>query len=102
MIDLTREYHNLLQKKEGENIQTYLWDGNVAGMLEEGRNSYYLQDEMGSPIRLADEEGILRDSYGYDEFGNDLYGNQGVAQPFGYTGYRHDQISGTYFAQARE
>ena len=57
---------------------------------------------MGSPIRLADEEGILRDSYGYDEFGNDLYGNQGKAQPFGYTGYRHDQISGTYFAQARE
>ncbi len=26
----------------------------------------------------------------------------GLEQPFGYTGYRHDGISGTYFAQARE
>ena len=30
------------------------------------------------------------------------YGRQGEDQPFGYTGYRHDGIGGTYFAQARE
>lgn len=54
------------------------------------------------------------DVYGYDEFGNDLYKDsmentfdmhytrQGEGQPFGYTGYRYDEISGTYFAQARE
>ena len=30
VIDLTREYHNLLQKKEAGTTQTYLWDGNVA------------------------------------------------------------------------
>ena len=53
-------------------------------------------------------------TYGYDEFGNDLYSDleeagipspysrQGEEQPFGYTGYRYDGISGTYFAQARE
>ena len=59
-------------------------------------------------------------TYGYDEFGNDLYdlhdlnndledtgipnpySRQGEDQPFGYTGYRHDEIGGTYFAQARE
>lgn len=53
-------------------------------------------------------------TYGYDEFGNDLYSDleetgipnpysrQGEEQPFGYTGYRYDDISGTYFAQARE
>ena len=104
VLDLTREYHNLLQKCEDSVVQTYLWDGNVAGMLEEGssRESYYLQDELGSPIRLVDGEGSLQDSYGYDEFGQDLYGNQGVIQPFGYTGYQHDHVSGTYFAQARE
>ena len=104
VLDLTREYHNLLQKCGDTGVQTYLWDGNVAGMLEEGsgRESYYLQDELGSPIRLVDGEGSLQDSYGYDEFGQDLYGNQGVIQPFGYTGYQHDQVSDTYFAQARE
>ncbi len=53
-------------------------------------------------------------AYGYAEFGNDLYsdleeaGNpnpysrQGEERPFGYTGYRYDEISGTYFAQASE
>ncbi|MDE5699119.1 MAG: hypothetical protein K2I96_17215 [Lachnospiraceae bacterium] len=49
-------------------------------------------------------------AYGYDEFGVDLYdpeaeqyrgkrySRRGERQPFGYTGYRHDDISGTYFA----
>lgn len=32
----------------------------------------------------------------------DPYDRQGAEQPFGYTGYRYDDISGTYFAQARE
>ena len=40
--------------------------------------------------------------YGYDEFGNDRYGNQGELQPFGYTGYQRDRTAGSYFAQARE
>lgn len=31
-----------------------------------------------------------------------MYGNQGVAQPFGYTRYQKDGVAGTYFAQARE
>ena len=30
------------------------------------------------------------------------YSRQGEEQPFGYTGYRYDDISSTYFAQARE
>ena len=102
-IDLTREYHNLLQKEEDNRSQTFLWDGNVAGMLEGGKDSasYYLQDELGSPLRLADGGGAVSDSYGYDEFGQDLYGNQRKAQPFGYTGYQRDDIAETYYAQAR-
>ncbi len=101
-IDLTRSYHNLLQKEEDGNTQSYLWDRNVAGMTEDGQERYYLQDEMGSPIRLMDKDGELEDSYGYDEFGQDLYDNQGILQPFGYTGYQADRITGTYYAQARE
>lgn len=82
----------------------------------------YMQDELGSPLRVSGfgaEEGTLSGrssylSYGYDEYGNDLgrelgeegipnpYDKQGEEQPFGYTGYRYDEISGTYFAQARE
>lgn len=101
-IDLTRSYHNLLEQTKDDAAQTYLWDGNVAGMLEGEDANFYLPDELGSPLRLLDEAGELVDSYGYGAFGEDLYGNQGKLQPFGYTGYQADEIAGTYFAQARE
>ena len=101
-IDLTREYHNLLERSEGDSIQTYYWDGNVASYEENGQRSYYLQDELGSPLRIEDAAGLTRESYGYGAFGEDLYGNQGEIQPFGYTGYQKDGVAGTYYAQARE
>ena len=118
LIDLTKQYHNMLEREVREvkadditanassiisRRQTFLWDGNVAAMIDDDRSmDFYLQDDLGSPIRLMDEEATLIDSYGYDEFGQDIYGNQGISQPFGYTGYQSDRISGTYFAQARE
>ena len=101
-IDLTREYHNLLERSEGDSTQTYFWDGNVASYEENGQRSFYLQDELGSPLRMEDEAGRTRESYGYGAFGEDLYGNQGEIQPFGYTGYQKDRVAGTYYAQARE
>ena len=72
---------------------------------------YYFQDELGSPIRLMDQNGELAESYGYDEFGQELYWDReetsgrsmtGSIQPFGYTGYQYDRTAGTYYAQARE
>ena len=74
----------------------------MASYEENGRQSYYLQDELGSPIRIEDETGEVKESYGYGAFGEDLYGNQGEMQPFGYTGYQRDKVAGTYYAQARE
>ena len=71
-------------------------------MKKNGERNYYLQDELGSPLRLEDSAGNLRESYGYGAFGEDLYQNQGKIQPFGYTGYQKDEITETYYAQARE
>lgn len=82
--------------------QTYFWDGNVATYEENGQRSFYLQDELGSPLRIEDETGRTRESYGYGVFGEDLYDNQGELQPFGYTGYQKDRVAGSYYAQARE
>jgi RHS repeat-associated protein len=98
VLDLTKQYHNMLQVGDGADSQSYAWDGNVA--FADG--NAYLHDELGSPLRYVDSTGNIIDSYGYDEFGCDLYGNQGTTQPFGYTGYTSDTIAGTYFAQARE
>ena len=130
--DLTRPYHNLLSvtRNDGSPAQTFYWDSNAAAMEENGTLHYYLQDEMGSPLRVSgyDSTDSMADgnhgaidtylTYGYDEFGNDLarttgkeleeagipspYTMQGEGQPFGYTGYRYDTLGATYFAQARE
>ena len=102
LIDLTKEYHNLLEKVEDDTTQTYFWDGNVAAFEEDRKRSYYLQDELGSPLRIEDELGLTRETYGYGAFGEELYSIQGIIQPFGYTGYQRDSIAGTYYAQARE
>ena len=74
-------------------------------MEEEDKTYAYLEDELGSPIRLiklGETEETKQMVYGYDEFGVDTYKTQGKIQPFGYTGYRHDKVADTYFAQARE
>lgn len=91
-----------MEKTEDTNVQTYFWDGNVALYEENGRRNYYLQDDLGSPIRIEGEDGILQETYGYGAFGEELYDIQGGIQPFGYTGYQRDSVAGTYYAQARE
>jgi RHS repeat-associated protein len=142
LLDFTRPYHNLLGIEKGNSRKTFYWDGNVIAMEEQNHTPvlpeesmqtdgnmpitgniptagmhYYLLDELGSPLRVngyaeGDKSAYL--TYGYDEFGNDLYedleeagipnpySRQGEEQPFGYTGYRYDSISHSYFAQARE
>ena len=116
LLDLTKPYHNLLELQKGKQTQTFFWDFNAAVMEDEKRNlQYYLQDDLGSPLRVLYRNGY-GEAYGYNEFGTELYeseprkeektrkkyGKQGENQPFGYTGYRYDNISGSYFAQARE
>lgn len=57
---------------------------------------------MGSPLRFLDEKGKTIGRYAYDEFGNEKIVEEALYQPFGYTGYQPDAVTGTYFAQARE
>jgi len=106
LLDITKEYHNLLAKMEitsqGKTTQKFAWDSNVISMTEGASAYIYLQDELGSPVRLLDMGGNHQTVYGYDEFGRDMLGTQGEVQPFGYTGYQLDSVADTYFAQARE
>lgn len=76
-LDLTRQYHNLLERTEESRNQRYFWDGNVAAYEENGERNYYFQDELGSPLRIEDSFGTIKENYGYGAFGEDLYQNQG-------------------------
>ncbi len=61
ILDRTRVYHNLLQRRTGKRgvqaIQSYVWDFNVAYMEEGEKEFTYLQDELGSTIRLLEQGG---------------------------------------------
>ena len=70
-------YNNLLEAAEEE----YIWDENT--LLFRNREAE-IRDRLGSPIDM-------------DEFGAVT-----VASVLGFTGYMYDDVSGTYFAQARE
>jgi len=121
-IDLTRQYHNLLNLKDdiAGKDQTYYWDMNVVSMEENEAYSYYLQDDLGSPMQLVDEDGLIMETYGFDEFGMELPTDNILAinvnrinnpttaglhnnkqQPFSFTGYQMDEAGEMYFAQAR-
>lgn len=46
--------------------------------------------------------GLILESYNYDEFGNEMTGIFPGLQPFGFTGYQIEEENHNYFAQARE
>ena len=53
-------------------------------------------------MQLMDEEGKVRETYGFDEFGLNLdHHSEKQLQPFGYTGYQTEEAGRLYFAQAR-
>lgn len=114
LLDITKPYHNLLGISNGDKRQNFYWGLGIEATEKNGISpQYYLQDELGSPLRVLYDNGE-GNVYGYDEFGGELQGEngendaigrycrQGAKQPFGYTGYCYDSIGCTYFAQARE
>ena len=101
VLDITKQYHNLLQRRENDNLTDFIWDSNVLVAQNADENLHYLHDELGSLIRLTNENGQERDKFNFDEFGNQQQ-RSFRNQPFSYTGYQVDSISDTLYAQARE
>ena len=98
ILDLTRPYDNLLMT-EGAQNQSFVW-GNELLSASGNESFHYLNDHLGSPIRLMGESET--DALAYDEFGVALVGaDKNLNQPFGFTGYQTGEVSGLYYAQAR-
>ncbi|WP_458412186.1 RHS repeat domain-containing protein [Schinkia sp. CFF1] len=121
-MDITSPYNNLIGMEDGTTRSTFVYGLDVISMTDQTlsnqgnknlfnpkssvQKNYYLQDELGSPIRLVDSKGKTTERYSYDEFGapNGLKMALGLSKssnPFGFTGYPYDPSTGLHFAQAR-
>ena len=113
LCDLSRDCYNLLERTVNGETESFIYDSNVVSMSKAGNNFYYLQDELGSPMYMTGTDGVAVTSYAFDDFGRNLdprtgkrrkheYTTQGnIIQPFAFTGYQEDEVSGLKFAQAR-
>ena len=97
-LDRTLSYDNLLMTTGAEN-QRFTWGNELISANTDPKSMFYLQDHLGSPVRLM---------HNYDSpLAYDVFGTQTASlgaspkQPFGFTGYQTDAISGLHFAQAR-
>ncbi len=72
----------------------------VAGVAT-GDSSYFLHDGLGSTVALADGNGVLTDTYGYDTFGNPQHLSGGTANAFLFNGQQFDEETGLYYLRAR-
>ena len=100
VLDMTRPYDNLLMT-QGQNQQTqsFTWGNGLLSASTDISSLHYLQDHIGSPIRMLDADSET--PMAYDEFGVPVIDSVPNTNPFGFTGYQIDDISGMYYAQAR-
>ena len=113
LLDLTKDYHNMLERTVNGESENYTYDSNVVSMSKSGNDYFYMLDELGTGMYLTGTDGITTSTYAYDEFGRNInpftgkkekpaYTKQGnIIQPLAFTGYQHDKMTGSYFAQAR-
>lgn len=103
LTDLSRDYNNLLVKKEDSEVQQFYWDGAAAAFDTDRENpEFYLNDELGSPKRTTGLFGEVSGTWAFDEFGVPLAASTRTSQPFGFTGYQYDTAAESYFAQYRQ
>ena len=120
LCDLSRDYYNLLERTVNGETESFIYDKNVISMSKAGNSYYYLQDELGSPMYMTGTDGAAVSSYAFDDFGRGIDPFTGrlkeagkkhtkhactiegnIIQPFAFTGYQEDEVSGLEFAQAR-
>ena len=63
--------------------------------------SVYLYDGHGSVVGLANESGVVTDTYAYDAFGNLIFSTGSTENYYRYCGEQFDETTGLYYLRAR-
>ena len=103
VIDITRQYNNLLERNENSQEISYLYDSGVLSASFKGHKLNYLADNLGSTVRLMHSTGAEVDVFGYDEYGRSVTDHAPKTfNTFGFVSHQLDNVTGDYFAQARQ
>ena len=94
---------NVLAEIDSEgSVQAYYTIGaDLISQERDGNVSVYLYDGHGSVTALANESGIVTDTYCYDAFGNLLKSTGSTKNCYRYCGEQFDETTGLYYLRAR-
>ena len=79
----------------------YTIGADLVSQERDGRTSFYLYDGHGSVTALANESGVVTDTYSYDAFGNLLKSTGSTKNCYRYCGEQFDETTGLYYLRAR-
>ena len=83
-------------------VQAYYTIGaDLISQERDGNVSVYLYDGHGSVVGLANESGVVTDTYAYDAFGNLLKSTGSTKNCYRYCGEQFDETTGLYYLRAR-
>ena len=83
-------------------VQAYYTIGaDLISQERDGKVSVYLYDGHGSVVGLANESGVVTDTYCYDAFGNLLKSKGSTKNCYRYCGEQFDETTGLYYLRAR-
>ena len=94
---------NVLAEMGSEgSVQAYYTIGaDLVSQERDGNVSVYLYDGHGSVVGLANESGVVTDTYCYDAFGNLLKSKGSTKNCYRYCGEQFDETTGLYYLRAR-
>ena len=79
----------------------YTIGADLISQERDGKVSVYLYDGHGSVVGLANESGIVTDTYAYDAFGNLISSTGSTENNYRYCGEQFDETTGLYYLRAR-